>query len=144
MILGYSTLIHTCNYKQLNYKKYASNNTTAVHVLRHRGKNSLFSQNDKKKTEKGQKCTNTYQNKEFFYNFEKHTLIHLKTACMKGLKKRSALFKMHQIHINDAIFLFFLSMIFSDCFQSFFLSVSFLTCFFFYFLNAKTIFLQVK
>ena len=33
VILVYSTLIYVCKYKQLNYTKYISNNSTAMHIL---------------------------------------------------------------------------------------------------------------
>lgn len=32
VILVYSTLIYVCKYKQLNYAKYISNNSTAMHI----------------------------------------------------------------------------------------------------------------
>ena len=36
VILVYSTLIYVCKYKQLNYAKYISNNSTAMHILEHK------------------------------------------------------------------------------------------------------------
>ena len=36
VILVYSTLIYACKYKQLNYTKYISNNSTAMHILEHK------------------------------------------------------------------------------------------------------------
>lgn len=46
MILVYSTFIYTSKYKQLNYTKFAGNNSTAVHILRYEGKDSIFSENN--------------------------------------------------------------------------------------------------
>lgn len=67
MILGYSIFIYTLKYKQLNYRKCARNNSTAVHILEHKGKNLTFSEKSKIRLKKGdkdrkwQKCTKTYK-----------------------------------------------------------------------------------
>ena len=57
MILVYSALIHACKYKQLNYE-FGSNNSTAVHILGHEGKNSVFSEEGKTRLKKEKKDEN--------------------------------------------------------------------------------------
>ena len=52
---------------QLNYKKCASNNNTAVHMLRHEGKSSIL-------LRKGQKRTKTYKKERNFLPVLKRAL----------------------------------------------------------------------
>ena len=48
MVSVYNTLIDTCKYKQLNYKRYACNNNTAVHILGHEDKGFISSEMNKR------------------------------------------------------------------------------------------------
>ena len=49
-MLVYNGLIYTCK-----YRKSASNNTTAVHVLRHESKSLIFSEKGETRLKKGKK-----------------------------------------------------------------------------------------
>ena len=92
MMLVYSALYYTCKYNQLNYLKCASHNSTAVHILGHKSKSSIFSEKYKiiLKTESiqeiGKKAQKHIKIGTCFTNFEKATLIEATIACMKGLK----------------------------------------------------------
>ena len=92
MILVYSTFIYTSKYKQLNYTKFAGNNSTAVHILRYEGKDSIFSENNEtrlnicKKGRKRAKIHKTIQKRKYLTIFGKDTLTHGTIACMKDLK----------------------------------------------------------
>lgn len=79
MVSVYNTLIDTCKYKQLNYKRYVCNNNTAVHVLGHEGKGFISSEMNKrlKNGKNDRKRVNTHKNiqkRPFFKPFLKTVL----------------------------------------------------------------------
>ena len=69
MILLYSTLIYICKTKQLNYTKFISNDSTAVHFLGHGEKSAIFSVNVKIRRKRGNKNAQKHKNREIFYHF---------------------------------------------------------------------------
>ena len=93
VILVYSGLICTSKYKQLNYTKSASNNSTVAYILGHKDKALTFSEKGKTRLKKSKKDRKRSSNSQkypkkgtFFTIFEKGTLIPTTIACMKSLQ----------------------------------------------------------
>ena len=125
MILVCSTFIYTSKYKQLNYTKFAGNNSTAVHILRYEGKDSIFSENNEtrlnicKKGRKRAKIHKTIQKRKYLTIFGKDTLTHGTIACMKDLKYDLHCLKCISFNKIPYFSLFLSILCFSDYFQSF-------------------------
>lgn len=74
MVSVYNTLVDSCKYKQLNYKRYACNNNTAVHILEHEDKGFISSEMNKrlKNGKNDGKRVNMHKNiqkRQFFDHF---------------------------------------------------------------------------
>ena len=68
VILVYTTYINTIH---LNYTKCASNNSTAIHMLGHEGKSSVFffKEKDKLMLKKDKNAQNHAKNRDIFNQF---------------------------------------------------------------------------
>ena len=68
VILVYTTYINTIH---LNYTKCASNNSTAIHMLGHEGKSSVFffKEKDKLMLKKDKNAQNHTKNRDIFNQF---------------------------------------------------------------------------
>ena len=54
---------------KLNYTKFAVNNSTAIHILWHEGKSSIFLENGKKRQKKGKNAQKHTKIRDIFYHF---------------------------------------------------------------------------
>ena len=81
---------YICKHIQLSYTICASNNSTAVHILGHEGKSTVFLEKNKIRPKRGKKKdrkrAKTHKNipkiGKCFTIFEDDTLIHLTIACI--------------------------------------------------------------
>ena len=93
--------------KLLNYTKCANNNSTAVHILGHKGNRVKWGWKKGGIKKRAKKHRNMQKIWNFFTIFERDTFINWAIACIKRPKTCSELCKMHQLHIKCPLFLYF-------------------------------------